>query len=414
MAVSKRLRYEVLRRDNHTCHYCGRSAPEVRLTVDHVLPVALGGRDEPTNLVACCSDCNSGKTSTTPDGPLVANVEEHALRWAAAVHAAAAKALGDYQAAAQYRDGFGIAWDAWKIGTGPSAKGVPLDENWQRSIDTFRARGLPLEILIEAVDKTMRAHHVKPGHAFRYLCGIAWKEIGRIEDAARALLGDAPEETAIPSLDERVDAAVIEAAVLVWKAWWCQAHEADPPEGFEDRVREDIAEVYPEEASPSQLMAAAETAAEVESTALSDFVGDEEEPPFAYRLKRTYCAAWAKGDDEAAAPLTVETWSALIRHAVSAQWAGYGEADILQGAHHAGLAHSGDLRPFLNTVDQIESGVMSGRLPHDYWLELVDKLALSQDQIDESLAAAREAQAARRQRVAARAAAGEPENPWDF
>ena len=39
MAVSKRTRYEVLRRDNHACRYCGASAPDAKLTVDHVLPV---------------------------------------------------------------------------------------------------------------------------------------------------------------------------------------------------------------------------------------------------------------------------------------------------------------------------------------------------------------------------------------
>lgn len=39
MAVSKRTRFEVLRRDDHTCRYCGQSAPDVKLTVDHVLPV---------------------------------------------------------------------------------------------------------------------------------------------------------------------------------------------------------------------------------------------------------------------------------------------------------------------------------------------------------------------------------------
>lgn len=58
MAVSKRLRYEILRRDNHTCRYCGATAPDVKLTVDHVVPVALGGSDVPTNLVAACDACN--------------------------------------------------------------------------------------------------------------------------------------------------------------------------------------------------------------------------------------------------------------------------------------------------------------------------------------------------------------------
>ncbi|MFF8482376.1 HNH endonuclease [Streptomyces antibioticus] len=64
MAVSKRLRYEIFRRDNHTCRYCGASAPNVPLRVDHVTPVALGGSDKPENLVTSCEPCNSGKSST--------------------------------------------------------------------------------------------------------------------------------------------------------------------------------------------------------------------------------------------------------------------------------------------------------------------------------------------------------------
>ena len=41
MAVSKRLRYEVLQRDNFTCRYCGAFAPFAVLEVDHVMPHAL-------------------------------------------------------------------------------------------------------------------------------------------------------------------------------------------------------------------------------------------------------------------------------------------------------------------------------------------------------------------------------------
>ena len=39
MAVTKRTRYEVMRRDNFTCRYC--RSTEGELTVDHVTPVAL-------------------------------------------------------------------------------------------------------------------------------------------------------------------------------------------------------------------------------------------------------------------------------------------------------------------------------------------------------------------------------------
>ena len=34
MAVSKRTRFEVLKRDNHTCQYCGAKAPNATLHVE--------------------------------------------------------------------------------------------------------------------------------------------------------------------------------------------------------------------------------------------------------------------------------------------------------------------------------------------------------------------------------------------
>ena len=83
MAISKRTRYEVLRRDDHRCRYCGAAAPDVKLTIDHVVPVSLGGSDEPGNLVAACPDCNAGKAASNPDAPLVADVSDKAIRWAA-------------------------------------------------------------------------------------------------------------------------------------------------------------------------------------------------------------------------------------------------------------------------------------------------------------------------------------------
>lgn len=84
MAVSKRLRYEVLRRDNHACRYCGATAPDVKLNVDHVIPQALGGSNAPTNLVASCADCNGGKTSSMPNAMPVTDVDQDTFRQAAA------------------------------------------------------------------------------------------------------------------------------------------------------------------------------------------------------------------------------------------------------------------------------------------------------------------------------------------
>ena len=61
MSVSRSLRFHILERDNHTCHYCGRRPPEVVLQVDHVVSIALGGSDTPDNLITACRDCNTGK-----------------------------------------------------------------------------------------------------------------------------------------------------------------------------------------------------------------------------------------------------------------------------------------------------------------------------------------------------------------
>lgn len=57
-------RREVLRRDQHTCQYCGSRR---QLTLDHVLPRSLGGQDTWDNLVAACATCNSHKGARTPE-----------------------------------------------------------------------------------------------------------------------------------------------------------------------------------------------------------------------------------------------------------------------------------------------------------------------------------------------------------
>ncbi len=59
--ISKKLRFEVFKRDNFTCQYCGRMAPDVVLEVDHINPVSNGGGDDILNLVTSCFDCNRGK-----------------------------------------------------------------------------------------------------------------------------------------------------------------------------------------------------------------------------------------------------------------------------------------------------------------------------------------------------------------
>jgi len=48
----------VMARDKSRCVYCGS---EDNLVIDHLIPLLLGGDNEPDNLVAACRKCNSGK-----------------------------------------------------------------------------------------------------------------------------------------------------------------------------------------------------------------------------------------------------------------------------------------------------------------------------------------------------------------
>lgn len=66
-SISKRVRFEVFKRDSFSCQYCGASAPDVVLQVDHIKPVASGGKNEITNLVTSCAGCNSGKGAVELD-----------------------------------------------------------------------------------------------------------------------------------------------------------------------------------------------------------------------------------------------------------------------------------------------------------------------------------------------------------
>ncbi len=60
--ITKKLRFEVFKRDRFTCQYCGRMAPDVVLNLDHIKPVADGGKSTLLNLVTSCFDCNAGKS----------------------------------------------------------------------------------------------------------------------------------------------------------------------------------------------------------------------------------------------------------------------------------------------------------------------------------------------------------------
>ncbi|MDE5592419.1 MAG: HNH endonuclease [Clostridiales bacterium] len=62
--MTKALREEIAVRDNYTCRICGKYMPDgVGLHIDHIIPVAKGGKSIPSNLQVLCSKCNGKKSS---------------------------------------------------------------------------------------------------------------------------------------------------------------------------------------------------------------------------------------------------------------------------------------------------------------------------------------------------------------
>lgn len=61
--VTPKIRFEVLKRDNFTCQYCGAHGEGVVLEVDHIIPISKGGTSDMGNLITACFDCNRGKGS---------------------------------------------------------------------------------------------------------------------------------------------------------------------------------------------------------------------------------------------------------------------------------------------------------------------------------------------------------------
>lgn len=60
-SISKKLRFDVFKRDSFTCQYCGSHPPSVTLEVDHIMAVSNNGTNDIDNLITSCFDCNRGK-----------------------------------------------------------------------------------------------------------------------------------------------------------------------------------------------------------------------------------------------------------------------------------------------------------------------------------------------------------------
>lgn len=59
--LNLQIRQQVISRDASRCRYCGKRVPKHLIHVDHIVPVALGGRTVVDNLAVACQRCNHAK-----------------------------------------------------------------------------------------------------------------------------------------------------------------------------------------------------------------------------------------------------------------------------------------------------------------------------------------------------------------
>jgi len=217
MAISKRLRFEILRRDEHTCQYCGEKAPNVTLHVDHVKPKTLGGTDGPDNLVAACKDCNTGKSSASLDAPLVEAIAQRNLDWEIRAAELSAKMRGTLDRDRLYCDDLERHWNTWAAHLG---RDIELPFGWQSSAFTWAGMGVPMECIELAIDVAMGAKRPSDENRFQYFAGVLWNQI-----KAHEIELESPEQARTFTENENIEA-------------WMKGYDSGQQKGHEEALHQ--------------------------------------------------------------------------------------------------------------------------------------------------------------------------------
>jgi hypothetical protein len=174
MAVSKKLRFEVFKRDGFQCTYCGQSPPAVVLECDHIEPKAKGGTDDINNLTAACFACNRGKThiplSTAPS-PLTENLDVLKEK------EAQLRAYRRYVKRVRGREDDDIAAIETIFRDSYSNQRELTEHFREVSLRQQFMPHIPLHELTGAMLKACNMFPVDPDRALRYFCGVCWHKI---------------------------------------------------------------------------------------------------------------------------------------------------------------------------------------------------------------------------------------------
>jgi len=180
--ITKSVRFEVFKRDQFKCQYCGVSAPDVLLHIDHINPVANGGTNEIINLITACFDCNNGKrdkllsdhTAITKQKQQLEQLQERReqlemmMQW----HEGLKSLQEDLVAKLK---------DYWEALT----PGYSLSENGEQSLKKL-AKAYPVHEVLKAMDIAAEQYlSYEEGKITKESCETAYKKIPAIAKVSR-------------------------------------------------------------------------------------------------------------------------------------------------------------------------------------------------------------------------------------
>jgi len=170
MAVSKKQRFEVFKRDSFSCQYCGKKPPDVVLECDHIHPVSDGGSDDYGNLITACFDCNRGKSANVLGDSDCESVQRIQLEKIAQL-----TAFNQMLINANAESEKQLKWLLRKVrgNIGISRFGKP-----ERSTISLFSKRLDLQSIVSASEIAWsKKHDASDVNRWKYFCGVCWKMI---------------------------------------------------------------------------------------------------------------------------------------------------------------------------------------------------------------------------------------------
>lgn len=168
-SITTRTRFEIFKRDNFTCAYCGQKPPNVVLEVDHIVPICAGGDNGNDNLVSSCYECNRGKA-----GISLSSIPESMMDKANRIKEAEKQLLAYRKIINKQRER--LDDDCWAVLR--QLFGETTNEVNKRdyaSVKMFIER-LSYEECMEAAEIAW-AKQRYDRKIFMYFCGICWRKI---------------------------------------------------------------------------------------------------------------------------------------------------------------------------------------------------------------------------------------------